>query len=536
MLKPDQLFAQRYRVIRRLAEGGMGAVFECEHTGTEARVALKLLWPHVMEVDSAREKFIQEAKIAARVASDHIVQVLDAGFDEESRSPFLVMELLEGQTLGDAVIEGGPMDPGTVVHLMGQLAAGLDSAHAYCTARGEKSPIIHRDLKPENIFLSRRPGGKVQLKILDFGIAKVLSESTNVSQEVRGTPLYMAFEQVMASRLSPQTDIWPLGLITYFMLTGRRYWRSGNIEGAGMQSIFAEITTLPLKAPSARLREEKISARLPAGFDNWLLTCIDREPANRFASAGSAVKKLREALEGCQSLEFASSAKLASGSTATFQHASASSISVPGIVSDSERVVTSRATRGKWLPLAISSVALLTLVGALLVLRSRSTETAEAARPAATLAQKPKTPAPTPPKARKKATSSPIETKPRDGELSAPVGVKTVSQAKNDDSTVTAVVTPFVDPKKKVTHGHSPTKTPGEKRTKTSTSVPPGAARTIPSALERRRTRQKAVEPTRPVKPTVTPSGRVTNTTKVSGQTKPNPIPAKPSKNAYDMR
>src|SRR5262245_6050502 len=107
MLEPGQIFAGRYRVIRLIAPGGMGAVFEAEHTGTERHVALKLLWPHVMAVQSAREKFEFEAKVAARVQSEHIVHVLDAGYDEATRSPYLVMELLPGGTLAELVEQEG---------------------------------------------------------------------------------------------------------------------------------------------------------------------------------------------------------------------------------------------------------------------------------------------------------------------------------------------------------------------------------------------------------------------------------------------
>jgi serine/threonine-protein kinase len=99
LLEPGQIFASRYRVVRCVAEGGMGAIFEAEHLAIERRVALKLLFPHVMSMASARKKFELEARISARVNSPHIVEVLDAGFDESSKSAFLVMELLEGQTL-----------------------------------------------------------------------------------------------------------------------------------------------------------------------------------------------------------------------------------------------------------------------------------------------------------------------------------------------------------------------------------------------------------------------------------------------------
>jgi eukaryotic-like serine/threonine-protein kinase len=294
LLEPGQIFAARYRVNRRIAEGGMGAIFEAEHTATERKVALKLLFPHIMSVASARKKFELEAKISARVNSQNIVEVLDAGFDEGTKSPFLVMELLEGQTLAHYIRERGPLGLDQALHVLAQVAAGLDAAHGYREASGTSKPIVHRDLKPENLFMANEHGAVV-VKILDYGIAKVLGETGNVSQEVRGTPLYMAFEQVTAGALSPQTDVWALGLIAYFIFTGCHYWRSANQPSANVQSLFAEILTLPLEAPSARLRQQNGSVQLPVAFDAWLLECIQRDPTRRFHSAGAAVEALAKA-------------------------------------------------------------------------------------------------------------------------------------------------------------------------------------------------------------------------------------------------
>jgi eukaryotic-like serine/threonine-protein kinase len=296
LLEPGQTFAHRYRVKRRIAEGGMGAIFEAEHTATERRVALKLLFPHIMSVASARKKFELEAKISARVNSPNIVEVLDAGFDDATQSPYLVMELLDGQTLAQYVREQGPLGIEQALPLLEQIAAGLDAAHGYREPSGTPKPIVHRDLKPENLFMARERGA-FMIKILDFGIAKVLGETGNISQEVRGTPLYMAFEQVTAGPLSPQTDVWAFGLIAYYMFTGSHYWRSASEPSANVQSLFAEILSLPLEAPSVRLRQQQLSIPLPAAFDPWLLECIQRDPSRRFASTGVAVAALERAFE-----------------------------------------------------------------------------------------------------------------------------------------------------------------------------------------------------------------------------------------------
>jgi eukaryotic-like serine/threonine-protein kinase len=371
LLEPGQIFATRYLIQRRIAEGGMGAIFEAQHTGTERRVALKLLFPHIISVASARAKFELEAKVSARVNSPYIVEVLDAGFDELTQSPYLVMELLSGQSLAAYVKERGRLDFDEALGFLRQVAAGLDAAHGYTEASGAIKPIVHRDLKPENLFVTQERDGSRRVKILDFGIAKVLGDTGNVSQEVRGTPLYMAFEQVTAGALSPETDVWALGLITYYLMTGLCYWRAARRD-AGVQALFAEILSLPIEAPSLRLRQQDVALELPAGFDGWFLKCLDREPARRFGSAGAAVGALANIVDAGRGtspgqlpeLKREQSRELLSKSperrwsgTATFEAPSpvrsgaATAGSLPAIVGERRSRSPSRSVR--WLALAL---------------------------------------------------------------------------------------------------------------------------------------------------------------------------------------
>ncbi|MCC6648802.1 MAG: serine/threonine protein kinase [Polyangiaceae bacterium] len=295
LLRPGQLFAGRYRIVRFLAKGGMGAVFIGEHTGTEQRVAIKVLWPNVLASESAVEKFQLEARVAGRVRSDHIVQVIDAGFDPDGRMPFLVMELLEGQNLEDVVVHGGPLSPTTLLTYLSQVASGLDRAHGYCRD-GAPAPIVHRDLKPENLFLVRRDDGAPLVKILDFGIAKVVSEGTKMSQEIKGTPLFMAFEQAAGGRITPATDVWALGLIAFWLLTGKSYWRAAESPEATISNLFGEILTLELAPATQRAREHGVEPPWPPAFDPWLARCLARDPSQRFQSAGEAVAAMADAL------------------------------------------------------------------------------------------------------------------------------------------------------------------------------------------------------------------------------------------------
>ncbi len=300
LLEPGQLFAGRYRIERMLAKGGMGALFVAEQIATELPVAVKVLWPHILGTKDAVEKFQLEAKVAARVQSEQIVRVLDAGFDETTQLPFLVMELLKGDTLEHVVERSGPLSPATTVNYMRQVAIGLDMAHNHIGKDGVRRAIVHRDLKPENLFLTHRQNGEPVVKILDFGIAKVVTDTTNLSQEIRGTPLYMAFEQAAGKAVSPQTDVWALGLISYFLLTGRTYWNTPQNEHGSMSSLLAEIINLPIDAPSERWDPGAPQPAWLSAFDAWFLRCVNRDPDARFASAGQAIDALAVALLGDQ--------------------------------------------------------------------------------------------------------------------------------------------------------------------------------------------------------------------------------------------
>lgn len=296
LLTLGQEFAGRYRVERFLAAGGMGAVYVAEQLATERRVALKVLFPQVLASEDAVQRFQIEAKIAARVRSENIVQVLDAGFDPETRTPFLVMELLEGQPLEDLVEGSGPVSPALTVTYLTQTAAGLDKAHFHRTKSGAVQPIVHRDLKPENLFLTHRENGEPVIKILDFGIAKVLSDTAHLSQEIKGTPLYMAFEQASGKQITPQTDIWALGLIAFYLLTGKSYWRAASNPIAGLPALFAEVLSEPIAPASERATELGVPHCWGAEFDSWLDRCLRRNAGERFETAGAAAAALTAAL------------------------------------------------------------------------------------------------------------------------------------------------------------------------------------------------------------------------------------------------
>src|SRR6187402_1686067 len=177
-------FAGRYRIVRRLASGGMGTVYEVVHLETERRRALKVMQSDLFQNAALRERFRNEARVTAQVRSDSLVDVFDAGVDAATGMPFLVMELLIGEDLGRRVERLGPLPVEDVIAYLTQVAGALDRTHA--------ASIVHRDLKPANLFLAELEDGSTRVKILDFGISKIVSEATSegVTSRTLGTPAY----------------------------------------------------------------------------------------------------------------------------------------------------------------------------------------------------------------------------------------------------------------------------------------------------------------------------------------------------------
>ncbi|HKO48651.1 MAG TPA: serine/threonine-protein kinase [Polyangiaceae bacterium] len=277
-----------------LARGGFGAVYVAEQLTTERRVALKVLARYSEHVSV--DRLLAEARVTSRILSDHIVQVIDAGVDQATSEVFVVMELLRGITLDEHLMQHGALPPREVAEYLRQVAVGLDKTHGHLDRNGRPTPIVHRDLKPSNIFLTARDDGQPLLKILDFGAAKVLSLTTKASGMVRGTPQFMASEQALGEPCTAATDIWAFGLIAFNLLTGSSYWLTVQRDEGTEAQLFAEILTLPLDAASQRARQLGLSLELPPAFDRWFASCVNRDPAQRFASAGQAAAELSRLL------------------------------------------------------------------------------------------------------------------------------------------------------------------------------------------------------------------------------------------------
>jgi serine/threonine-protein kinase len=288
-LLPGTLFARDFRVTSSLAEGGMGEVYVVEQLSTGKRRALKVMQPQLIPDARARERFVLEARIGSQIESEHVVDVVASGIDEHTGMPWIAMELLEGVDLADHVQARGHLSPAETYEVLAQLCEGLGAAHA----RG----IVHRDLKPENVFIStsKRRGVPFIVKILDFGIAKVTQDNhtSATSTSAMGSPLWMAPEQTESgTRLRPSTDVWALGLMAFWMLTGRVYWRAGNQSEIALTPIFTEVLVLPLDPPSVRAAQLGLGHLVPPAFDAWFFRCVTRDHDQRFVDATQAFAAL----------------------------------------------------------------------------------------------------------------------------------------------------------------------------------------------------------------------------------------------------
>jgi serine/threonine-protein kinase len=258
----------------------MGSVWKAEHLALGSEVAVKIIDPRIASKDMGVPRFLREARALAALRSPYIVQVIDFGSDGDI--VYLVMELLEGRTLGRRLKAEGKLSAAETNRILRQVCRAMSHAHE----RG----IVHRDLKPDNIFLCDQSREHVT-KVLDFGIAKPMGgvAASNTGTEAGtflGTPGYMSPEQCLGSKdIDHRSDLWALGAIAYECLLGTRLFE-GDLIGELVVRICTE--ALPIASHSSQL---------PAGFDAWLQRAMARSPADRFQSATELGRALATVLE-----------------------------------------------------------------------------------------------------------------------------------------------------------------------------------------------------------------------------------------------
>jgi len=278
-----------FMIIRPLRRGSMGAVYVAEQLSTAVPRALKIMRYDYVRDETLYKRFEREAQVCARIASDHVAQVIAAGVDRKMQLPWIAMELLDGQDLRDHIDEHGPLPPGEVLRVFEQLCHALGCAHDI--------GVVHRDLKPANIFMTRarRVGAPRLVKILDFGVARIAAEQLTLSGVPLGTMRWMAPEQALGESAVPASDVWSLGLLAFYVLTGRAFWRS-PLKKDDDREVLRELCYDPIPIASARALELGVGERIPPGFSEWFALCVARSPAERFANASAAYAALTRSL------------------------------------------------------------------------------------------------------------------------------------------------------------------------------------------------------------------------------------------------
>jgi hypothetical protein len=274
-LTTGTLVAGRFRLVKQLGEGGMGAVWYAQHTGLGTGCALKFIHQDVAGDAGVRARFEREAKVAASMKSPHVVTMLDYGVWEGV--PYIAMEFLEGEDLGQRLGRVGRLSPQETASIVAQVARALTKAHG--------AGLVHRDLKPENVYVVRDDDHEI-VKVLDFGVAKTQVPLAGAGHTrtgaMLGTPCYMSPEQAQGTKaVDHRADLWSLAVIAYRCLVGAL-----PFDSEALGDLLMKIMVHPLPVPSHR------APGLPPAFDAWWARGAARDPAQRFQSA----KELSEAL------------------------------------------------------------------------------------------------------------------------------------------------------------------------------------------------------------------------------------------------
>ncbi|CAM4047875.1 protein kinase [Corallococcus sp. ZKHCc1 1396] len=310
---------ERYRIIERLAAGGMGIVYRGERLEVGKAVAIKFLHAWAARDEDFRKRFQVEARAMSRLTHPCCVSVMDFGVDQDS--PYMVMDFVTGETLRSLLREG-PLPLPRALGALRQVLAGLAHAH--------EQGIIHRDIKPENVIVTHAVGLGEQVRILDFGLAKLRDEVTGITSGMMlGTPAYMAPEQIHGEPVGPPTDLYATGVLLFELLTGKKPFNAtGN----------AELLRMHREVPPPRLRAAAPEAGFSPELEATLLKALAKAPAERFQSA----TEFLAALEGAGPGAVSSAAAHAMGAAPTVPVSATPAPSRP-----SEEVLATRNARAR---------------------------------------------------------------------------------------------------------------------------------------------------------------------------------------------
>lgn len=274
VLRRGDVLAGRYEVEQILGQGGMGVVAAAIHRDLRQRVALKFMLPEAATSPEARARFLREAQAAVQLRSQHVARVIDVGTFEQAtggESPYICMEFLHGRDVDRLTAEKGPLPTWEAIEIVLQALEAIGEAHAL--------GIVHRDLKPANLFVTQAADGSPCVKVLDFGISKLTSDSKlgaslTATTAVFGTPHYMSPEQMQSAKhVDARADIWSIGVILYELLAGRLPFQADSIG-----ALVARVTASP---PPPLI---EINPALPPALSGAVMRCLQKDPDHRWSS------------------------------------------------------------------------------------------------------------------------------------------------------------------------------------------------------------------------------------------------------------
>ena len=272
----------RYEILAELGRGAMGAVFRARDPKIDRIVAIKTIavaGADATSMQKYRQRFFREAQAAGRLSHPGIVTIHDVDEDEATHTPFIVMEYADGQTLYDFVLQspGGRLPPATALELMEQVAGALHYAHS--------AGIVHRDIKPANIIVT----AEGRTKIMDFGIAKISLSEATLPGQVLGTPAYMSPEQINGKAVDGRSDLFSLGVIAYWLLTGVK-----PFDGDTLTEVCAQVAG---KNPQPA---SEAAPGLGAEYDHFLSRALAKDPAQRYQTGKEFVGGIRDLRSGAK--------------------------------------------------------------------------------------------------------------------------------------------------------------------------------------------------------------------------------------------
>ncbi|MGH9549711.1 MAG: serine/threonine protein kinase, partial [Terriglobales bacterium] len=262
-------FRSKYELLGLLGTGGMGVIYKARQTVLNKIVAIKMLHPHLVSAESL-QRFQVEGRAASVLSHPNIVAVYDFGMNDMGQ-PYMVMEFVEGKTLAGVLAEQGPLNSAQFRSVFVQVCDALTHAH--------KRSVLHRDVKPSNIMIVRGDNDQEQVRIMDFGIAKLVSESDSQdltrTGEAIGSPAYMSPEQGRGTAIDQRSDIYSLGCVMYESLTGAPPFTGKT----AMDTMLRHLQDKPLP-----LSQASLGKRFPSGLEHMIMRMLEKDPAARYQS------------------------------------------------------------------------------------------------------------------------------------------------------------------------------------------------------------------------------------------------------------